>query len=124
MTTYQAIGTSLATTSSSNAPSSSQRLPSTDPSRLAPEDAFYAHSPPRRQRDKEAYARVNGGYIDADSVSLRNGVQTRRKRDKERGRSGSRKNNGVWKKLLWVKQSCIHVLAMQKSVRSDRLHRS
>lgn len=124
MTTYQAISTSLETFNGSNAPSSWQRLPSTDPSRLAPEDAFYAHSPPRRRRDQEAHARVNGEYIDADSTSGKTGVNLRGRRDKDRGRSGSRKDNGVWKKLLWVKQSCMHVLGNQRSAGPNELHRS
>lgn len=42
-----------------------------DPSRLAPEDAFYA------------------------------------KRLKDGARNSSRKRKGAWKKLLWVKQSCM-----------------
>ena len=109
MTTYQAIGTSVTTVNGPNTRSSSQPLPSADPARLAPEDAFTAHSPPRRLRDKEAYAKVNGAYADADSTSIRSGGKGRKRRDKERGRSGSRRNNGVWKKLLWVKQSCMHI---------------
>ena len=110
MTTYQAIGTSLLSPNGFSTQPSSQRLPSTDPSRLAPEDAFNAHSPPPRLRGKEAYSRVDGGYVDPDSMSVRSEGNVRRRRDKERGRSGSRKNNGVWKKLLWVKQSCTNAL--------------
>ncbi|KAI9784515.1 MAG: hypothetical protein M1816_000835 [Peltula sp. TS41687] len=77
-----------------------------DPNRLAPEDAFYAHSPPRRQ--------LHGGWTDSTVKDLNGSVQRhltrglsdgRRKRDRDRGRSGSRKTKGVWKKLLWVKQS-------------------
>ncbi len=115
MTTYQAIGTSLTATNNFNIQASSQRSPATDPSRLAPEDAFSAHSPPRRQRDRESDPRVNGGHIDADSINIRGGVSARRRRDKDRGRSGSRKNNGVWKKLLWVKQSCMQGLEVDRA---------
>lgn len=121
MTTYQAISTSLATSNNSDTPTSWQRLPSTDHSRLAPEDAFYAHSPPRRRPDQEAHARANGEYIDADSRTVMTGGNLRRRRDKDPGRSGSRKNNGVWKKLLWVKQSCMHGLGNQPSARSNKL---
>ena len=109
MTTYQAIATSLTSTANPTAQSIPQRLNSTDPSRLAPEDAFYACPPPRRQGEKEAYAKVNGGHADTDPIpnGVRSGGNIRRKKDKERGRSGSRRGNGVWKKLLWVKQSCM-----------------
>ena len=110
MTTYQAIETSLMSADDSTIQSSSQLPPLTDPARLAPEDAFTAHSPPRRQRDKEEYIKGNGTYADANSISVRSGGKVRRRRGKERGRSGSRRNNGVWKKLLWVKQSCMYFL--------------
>ncbi len=115
MTTYQGIGTLLATSDGPDTQSLSQCLPSTDPGYLAPEDAFNAHST-RRLRDKETHGRVNGGYTAADSTSARSGGKIRRRRDKERGRSGSRRNSGVWKKLLWVKQSCMHVPNMSSIV--------
>lgn len=82
-----------------------------DPNRLAPEDAFYAHSPPRRQRPFVA----NGASTGLDSAvvkdtlhgALLRGVNgtTHGRREKDRGRSGSRRRKGQWKKLLWVKQS-------------------
>ncbi|KAA6408251.1 MAG: GPI2-domain-containing protein [Lasallia pustulata] len=75
-----------------------------DPNHLAPEDAFLAHSPPRKQRDAGAHARSNGSVLNGELASARAGKSTRRPRDKERGRSGSRRRKGVWKKLLWVKQ--------------------
>ena len=77
--------------------------PFSDPNRLAPEDAFYAHSPPRRQRQTENYLALNG-EVATDGSSVRNGGSARRRRGKDRGRSGSRRAKGVWKKLLWVKQ--------------------
>jgi hypothetical protein len=71
-----------------------------DPSRLAPEDAFYALSPPRRGRAPSPLG------LGANGSTGRSG-EARRKRNKERGRSGSRRRKGAWKKLLWVKQSCM-----------------
>lgn len=79
-----------------------QHRPTTsDPSRLAPEDAFYAHSPPRRVRQHSPL-----GLGASDGSSVRALTDPRRKRDKERGRSGSRRKKGQWKKLLWFKQPC------------------
>ena len=80
--------------------------PFSDPNRLAPEDAFFAHSPPRRHReislDGVSATTVVGERLGAS----RGGVSARRRREKERGRSGSRRRKGTWKKLLWVKQNC------------------
>ena len=77
--------------------------PFSDPNRLAPEDAFYANSPPRRQRERV----VNGAGKTNESigspVAVRAITSSRRRREKERGRSKSRRRQGVWKKLLWVK---------------------
>jgi phosphatidylinositol N-acetylglucosaminyltransferase subunit C len=61
-----------------------------DHTRLAPEDAFSAHSPPRRGFDA-------GGVPDR-SRRMRLGAET--------SRSRSRRRKRTWKKLLWVKQSC------------------
>ncbi|KAK3172458.1 hypothetical protein OEA41_005780 [Lepraria neglecta] len=77
--------------------------PFSDPNRLAPEDAFYAHSSPRRQRHNDQYLALDG-EVTGDSTSVRSIGSTRRRRGKDRGRSGSRRGKGVWKKLLWVKQ--------------------
>ncbi|KAK4693467.1 phosphatidylinositol N-acetylglucosaminyltransferase subunit C, partial [Lecanoromycetidae sp. Uapishka_2] len=79
--------------------------PFSDPNHLAPEDAFYAHSPPRRQRQIDDFLSVNNRDVAAtDSPSIRAGGSSRRRRGKDRGRSGSRRGKNVWKKLLWVKQ--------------------
>jgi phosphatidylinositol glycan class C protein len=81
-----------------------------DPDRLAPEDAFYAHSPPRTKTSSRSSPVTTA--IDTRSVkeSLQkalprdvNGLAPRCRRDKERGRSGSRRYR-PWKKLLWVNQ--------------------
>ena len=90
-----------------NKPPIPQR-PFSDPNRLAPEDAFYTHSSPRRQRHNDQYLALDG-EVAGDSTSVRSIGSTRRKRGKDRGRSGSRRGKGVWKKLLWVKQKdCMH----------------
>jgi phosphatidylinositol glycan class C protein len=74
----------------------SKKPPISDPSRLAPEDAF--QSPPRGRRAPSPLG------LGAKGAAGRGG-EARRKRNKERGRSSSRRRKGVWKKLLWVKQS-------------------
>ncbi|MCJ1285914.1 hypothetical protein MMC26_005256 [Xylographa opegraphella] len=89
--------------------------PFSDPSRLAPEDAFFAHSPPRRQRDVSLNGVIDTAALKERSGSSREGVSARRRREKERGRSGSRRRKGTWKKLLWVKQNCM-------SCRSQNIH--
>ncbi|KAL8943568.1 MAG: hypothetical protein Q9211_000949 [Gyalolechia sp. 1 TL-2023] len=74
--------------------------PFTDPSRLAPEDAFLAQSPLQLPRDFRTYTKPINSTVDLPST-LASG---RKRRDKDRGRSSSRRGKGVWKKLLWVKQ--------------------
>ena len=78
--------------------------PFSDPNRLAPEDAFYAHSPPGRQLSIDRYGPLDSLSGMADDLSIRPAGSTRRRRGKDRGRSGSRRGKGVWKTLLWVKQ--------------------
>ncbi|CZR64007.1 related to pig-c protein [Phialocephala subalpina] len=65
----------------------------TDRSLLTPEDAIYQGSPPRRLTE----VRVPNG----PSIAAR----LPRERHTVRNRSASRRRKGVWKKLLWVKQS-------------------
>ena len=84
------------------APSLEHR-PFSDPNHLAPEDAFLAHSPPRRQRDRAVNGSIDGSIANGDLAVARSGGVPRTKPEKERGRSGSRKNKLGWKKLLWVK---------------------
>lgn len=82
--------------------------PFSDPNLLSPEDAFFAQPPPRQQRERRLNSKTIDEHINTgDLAAARAGGGTRRRREKERGRSGSRKNKGVWKKLLWVKQSCM-----------------
>ena len=64
-----------------------------DPSRLAPEDAYYVHSPPR------THSLLGDGTANGRSL------EPRRSRTRE-GRSGSSKKKlRAWAKLLWVRQS-------------------
>jgi len=80
---------------------------STDRSLLAPEDAIYVGSPPRKQsagivKLQKDLRMTNGGVDDIMRLQKRG-------RHKERnGRSGSsRRRKGTWKKLLWVNQTCM-----------------
>ena len=73
---------------------------------LAPEDAFYQGSPPRKQS-----AAVNKLQKELRMTNGENGEAPRlprRDRHKDRNASGSRRRKGArpWSKLLWVKQSC------------------
>lgn len=83
-----------------------QHRPFSDPNLLAPEDAF-AHSPHRREREKDIQGRSSSAKEDARHSNVRMAPTSRRKGDKERGRSGSRRRKREWTKLLWVKQACM-----------------
>lgn len=67
-------------------------------SHLAPEDAIFQASPPRRQSTAVNQLRMTNG----DAGRLRS-----RGRHTERTKSSNRRRKATWKKLLWVKQSCI-----------------
>jgi hypothetical protein len=69
--------------------------PRPDRSRLAPEDAFYANSPPRPLDGFQ-----NGSEEAPDTR------QRRMRLGADASRSRSRRRKRTWKKLLWVKQSC------------------
>lgn len=90
-------------TRSTTLPTNVRSVP-TDRSLLAPEDAIYQGSPPRKQS-----AAVNKLQKNLRMTNGSNGDTTRLpssgRRRKERNRSGSRRRKGSWKKLLWVKQS-------------------
>lgn len=81
---------------SSTLPTTFQQARRPDPSHLAPEDAFYAASPPRRL----------SAFDNGDNGSGTE-MRSRRLRHKIDGesRSRSRRRKRTWKKLLWVKQS-------------------
>lgn len=84
-----------------------QRRPLSDPNLLAPEDAFFAHPPPRQQRKNDVHGRSSSAKEDSGRSNLRIGATNRRRGDKERGRSGSHRRKREWTKLLWVKQACM-----------------
>lgn len=95
--------------SNANVHPSLQARTFSDPNHLAPEDAFYAHSPPRTRRAPitGSSSLANGSDAAGPSARTVTATRSRRTREKERGRSASRRRKGVWKKLLWVKQSCM-----------------
>ena len=100
-------------TRSTTLPLYSYRPITTDRTLLAPEDAIYNGSPPRKQ--SPAVAKL------AKDLRMTNGTNgtTRasgRPRHKDRTRSGSRRRKGTWKKLLWVKQSCMFATNVQWSL--------
>ncbi|RAL12179.1 phosphatidylinositol N-acetylglucosaminyltransferase [Aspergillus homomorphus CBS 101889] len=86
-----------------------------DPTRLAPEDAYYASSLLRARPSSAHYddsLRVlNPNAVHATSVAALRlppavpGVGGRKEVRKLRGTSRRRRRKGAWKKLLWVKQS-------------------
>lgn len=79
---------------SSTVPASLQSHHRADPAHLAPEDAFYAASPPRRPSAYEDSANALGSDLRPGRL---------RRKDGSRSRSRRRKR---FQKLLWVKQSC------------------
>lgn len=88
-------------TTSVKVPSTSTRGVASDRSLLAPEDAFYQGSPPRKQAVAANKIQKDLRMTNGDSPNL-----SRRGRRKDGHRSSSRRRKGAWKKLLWVKQSC------------------
>ena len=88
--------------STANKPPVPQR-PYANSNLLSPDAAFYHNVSPRSQPSPEGnhYARELEDTVDGETPSLRGGGRSRKR---IRGRSGSRRGKGVWKKLLWVKQ--------------------
>ncbi|KAM3086995.1 glycosylphosphatidylinositol anchor biosynthesis [Clarireedia jacksonii] len=75
---------------------SSRNVPHHDRSHLAPEDAIFQGSPPRRSTAVNTLRMTNG--VDSPRAN-------RRDRHTNRTKSSSRRRKAAWKKLLWVKQS-------------------
>lgn len=75
-------------------PPEQERIP--DPNRLAPEDAYFAPS----------LSRARSAPVNYDE-SLRSLKPGRKDVRKLGGHSGRQRRKGAWKKLLWVKQSCM-----------------
>ncbi|TKA45672.1 hypothetical protein B0A49_11692, partial [Cryomyces minteri] len=65
-------------------------------SHLRPDVAYHAQSAPRKVR--------KSGSVGSDGADASAASAVRKKRARDRGRSGSRRRKGTWKKLLWVKQ--------------------
>jgi len=88
----------------------------TDPSRLAPEDAYKSFSPPRLRPLSEIHGVNGSAAASAAAAALRPAVASLRappaippvaaRLEQERRRNASRKRRKphVWKKLLWIKQ--------------------
>lgn len=78
------------------------RATAPDRTLLAPEDAIYQGSPPRKQS-----AAVNKLQKDLRMTSgVASGEARLPSRRRHNNGNRSRSRNRVWKKLLWVKQSC------------------
>lgn len=91
-------------------PPEADRMP--DPNRLAPEDAYFATSLSRARSAPLVYDEsLHLGNGDAvGSLRAPRGVlgNAGRKDGRKLGSSGGRqRRKGAWKKLLWVKQSCM-----------------
>jgi len=71
---------------------------------LAPEDAIYQGSPPRRQSAAVNKLQKDLRMTSGSSGSVR--IPSRGRTHKDGIRTESRQRKRVWKKLLWVKQSC------------------
>ncbi|KAJ5624386.1 hypothetical protein N7510_000695 [Penicillium lagena] len=97
----------------SNPPELERTLP--DPNRLAPEDAYFAHSISRIRSApahyEDSFRALNGDATATGIAALRPetallGANPNHKDIRRlRGTSGRRRRKGAWKKLLWVKQS-------------------
>lgn len=89
-----------------------ERIP--DPDRLAPEDAYFA---PSLARTRHAPGNYDEGLsLSSDGTAVASlqpprgalGVDPSRKDVRKLGGGGGRRRRkGAWKKLLWVKQSCM-----------------
>lgn len=76
-----------------------------DPNRLAPEDAYFAN-PLLRARSAPSNYQENLRSLNGDSsVHIGSAAALRKKLG---GAGRRRKRKGAWKKLLWVKQSCMY----------------
>jgi phosphatidylinositol glycan class C protein len=117
MTPNQKLSASIPAVQPSHAILPLEHRPYSDPNRLAPEDAFSVHSPPKRREVGIGVNGAAGGYKEGIGVVgggaggggpgpgngeiglSRNGTVVRRPRSRG-GRS-----KGVWKRLLWIKQA-------------------
>lgn len=89
-----------------------RRRPPPDPSRLAPEDAYFASSLKARAAtataDYDGSLRTLKGNQGTTAVAALRLPNSDASGSKVRGASRRRRQRkGAWKKLLWVKQSCM-----------------
>jgi phosphatidylinositol N-acetylglucosaminyltransferase subunit C len=102
------------------------RTVATDRTLLAPEDAIYQASPPRKQSAAVNKLQKELRMADGESGEASSRLP-RRGRHKVRNRSGSRRRE-PWSKLLWVKQSCRFISIIQRNLliynRQGQLYRS
>lgn len=106
----QSAAAAAAASSSSTTSSPSLYHGRSDPSHLAPEDAFHAASPPRRSNAFEPSG--SREHIPRHLYRKDGGSRSRSRRRRKR----------PWKKLLWVQQSCksfIHALRKTLSLLVD-----
>ena len=89
-------------TTGSKPPELERSLP--DPNRLAPEDAYFAPSLSRARSAASNYEE-NLRSLNGDGSAHIGSTAALRKKLGGPGRR--RKRKGAWKKLLWVKQSCM-----------------
>ena len=116
MTSFEPITASPPSHLSKDHPPLEHR-PFSDPNRLAPEDAFFARSPPKRRREDAYASDLREEVPEGDGSGVWKDRPLRRKREKERGRSGSRRRKGEWKKLLWVRHPGCRVSIFQSQLR-------
>lgn len=97
-------------------PPEQERIP--DPNRLAPEDAYFATSLSRARSAPVNYDESLRSLNSDGTVSTLRpprgvlGADPNRKDVRKLGGAGARRRRkGAWKKLLWVKQSCMFLVA-------------
>ncbi|PLB52548.1 GPI2-domain-containing protein [Aspergillus steynii IBT 23096] len=91
-------------TQGSVSPAQQRALP--DPTRLAPEDAYFSQALTRTRSADGDYDDSVGVLNGAASVALRPAPAVPGRKDSRKVRGTSRRRRkGAWKKLLWVKQS-------------------
>lgn len=74
-------------------------------SHLHPQDAFYAHSPPRRSSRQRSQHEQDGTITAGANADVRRRDKRRNRSRSRRERTGNTVPKGQWRKLLWVKQS-------------------
>lgn len=88
----------------SKSPEHERPLP--DPDRLAPEDAYFA---PALSRVRSAPANYEESLRSLNGENASHIGSAAALRKKLSGTPRRRKRKGAWKKLLWVKQSCMFI---------------